>query len=118
MEDYYTKFEREQRKAARKAKWHERIRQTKYWFERNREPVIAGTIALCYTTRAVVKSVTRASVAKRDEKMRDRCFWDASVGHWAESKRKLKPREQIEYDTRRSLGENASSILNSMGLLK
>ncbi len=118
MQKHYIDYEREQRRAVRRRKLREGLDKARDWLDRNRELAIAVSSVAVYVTGTVAKTVSRENTARREEKMRDRCFWDPTVGHWTEARRKLKPREQLEYDKRRSLGESASSILNSMGLLR
>ena len=55
---------------------------------------------------------------RRDEKEREKEYYDPQTWNWVHTKRKLTAKEKVELSTRRQNGESVTQILDSMKLLR
>ena len=95
-----------------------RAHNVKIWWNKNKDwavvaiPIAAGACGTGF------KYFLRARNIKREEKMKYKTYWDASVGHHWELKKKPTNQQRMEIDRRwKGNGEPLSKVLYEMNLI-
>lgn len=95
-----------------------RANNAKIWWDKNKDwakytiPFAVGAAG------TGLKYLARSHNIKREEKMKYKTYWDASVGHHWELKKKPTNQQRMEIDRRwKTNGEPLSKVLYEMNLI-
>lgn len=88
------------------------------WWSRNKDWAVVGIPICAGAVGTGVKYILRSHSIHREEKMKYKTYWDASVGHHWELKRKPSNQQRMEIDRRwKQNGEPLSKVLYEMNLI-
>lgn len=114
-------IEKARKKARRREKRSEAIRNVRTFVETHREDlaifVPLGLSAVGFLVKGT-KTIRSNRKLKKAQDLRDLYCYDRSLGHYWKLRRKLSNAEWTEIDKRKNRGERLSDILNDMKVLK
>lgn len=90
----------------------------KRWVIRNKEALVIVAPVLISGVVEIVKVSTKRGNIREERRLKDMYIYDSSNRHYYELRRKLKSKEWIQIDERRSHGEPLYQILQDMRVLK
>ena len=108
----------------KKFKWEARKRQAKEklneaWQFCKEHP--AESLALATATvgglTGLIKRADKHATVRKEQELKDRYVWDASLGKWWTMRKKPSTGQQLEIERRKKNGESMGDILSSMRLL-
>ena len=114
-------FERKAKRERFKRKVKEKIQETIYWINDNKEfliIVIPAASAVLTGGFKVIKSISRNIALAQEKKIKDMRIYDRSMGKYVELKRPLNNSDMKTILERRENGEKLSNILMDLKLVK
>lgn len=117
-QNWVDKVEREERVQELKFKVKRKLNDTKDWVVRNKETLIGVAPAAIGGLAVMTKVIGKAANTHKEERIKNRYCYDASLGHYWHLKRDLTNSEWVEIDRRKSTGERLANILADMNVLK
>lgn len=114
-------FERKAKRERFKRKVKEKIQETIYWINDNKEfLIIAIPAASAVLTGGfkVIKAISRNIALAQEKRIKDMRIYDRSMGKYIELKRPLNNSDMKTILERRENGEKLSSILMDLKLVK
>lgn len=108
----------EEIKAKLKSEVNFRVNNAKIWWNKNKDWAVIAIPIAAGAAGTGIKYILRASNIKREETMKYKTYWDASVGHHWELKKKPTNQQRMEIDRRwKGNGEPLSKVLYEMNLI-
>lgn len=109
------------RKSSFRFRIEQSARKVGDWCKENIQTItVAAPVALTVigSITKVARSMIRRSHLAKEQKWKDTHFYDRSLGHYVEVKRKPKNNELSRISARRRNGEKLTDILTDMRLIK
>lgn len=100
---------------AKKEKWTTRIVN---WWDQNKEIVMIVVPPAIGLLTLGVKTFGKRINLQKEQNLKDRYVYDASLGHYWELKKKLSNSQWTEIERRKKTGECLGQILADMNVLK
>lgn len=114
-------LEKELKKQQFKRKVKEKIQNTVYWINENKEfliIVVPAASAILGGGFKVIRSISRNIALSQEKRIKDMRIYDRSMGKYIELKRPLKNADMKTILERRENGEKLSNILMDLKLIK
>ena len=114
-------FERKCKREQFKRKVKEKVQETIYWINDNKEfliIVIPAASAILTGGFKVIKSLSRNIALAQEKRIKDMRIYDRSMGKYIELRRPLKNNDMKTILERRENGEKLSNILMDLNLIK
>lgn len=114
-------FQKEAKRRERKEWFGNKIKSVAEWTNNNKEVILVVVPAAVATVSGgakIVKSISRNSALRQEQRMKERFVYDRSLGAYLELKKPLKDVQWKAILDRKEKGERLSTILKDMNLLK
>lgn len=94
------------------------FQKSKKWCKDHKSELLILLPVVIPSVIDMAKIATRSNNLKEEKHLKENCIYDRSLGHYYETKRKVKSSEWLQIDHRRQEGELIGDILKDMKLLK
>lgn len=119
-------FQRDLKRAHRKAWCREKFQDAKRWCRNNKEMVIimapivvGGVISITKTiVKGVGRGINKSIILAKEDELKNMYCYDRSLGHYWKLRKKPTNNEWLRIDRRKADGERLADILEDMKLLR